>query len=126
MSKELKPAGSVLAVGGEEYNAIIANARARQAQEIGKVMAWMFAPAGRFFSFFGRSVREAESMRTLASLDDRTLADLGLSRSDIPAFVMQGAIKRVADEPVAKAEPTVPVPPKSDAQQVEDAEKIAA
>ena len=56
-----------------------------------EAMAEMFVKAGRWIAKLVRnwqqSVAEGRAMRELASLDDRMLADIGVTRSDIPGVV---------------------------------------
>lgn len=63
----------------------------RQAEIMrGEVVADLFSRATaairRFFAKIERVLEEARTMGELAKLDDRTLADIGISRSDIPAY----------------------------------------
>ena len=56
-----------------------------------EAMAKMFVTAGRWIAKLVRnwqqSVADGRAMRELASLDDRMLADIGVTRSDIPGLV---------------------------------------
>ena len=64
-----------------------------------EAMAEMFVKAGRWIAKLVRnwqqSVAEGRAMRELASLDDRMLADIGVTRSDIP-----GVVRRSHDQMV--------------------------
>lgn len=48
---------------------------------------------GRFVTGLGQSFATARRMHALASLDDRTLADIGIRRSDIPAIALHGILR---------------------------------
>lgn len=65
----------------------------------GEVMAEMFDRAADFVRNVRTNIRQAfeqaRTMRELAALDDRSLADIGLARSDIPNFAM-GAVRKEA------------------------------
>lgn len=63
----------------------------RQAQIMrGDVIADLFnrvtGAIGRVFAKMERVLEEARTMGELAKLDDKTLADIGISRSDIPNY----------------------------------------
>ena len=69
----------------------------------GEAMAEMFAKAWRWIAKLVRnwqqSVAEGRAMRELASLDDRMLADIGVTRSDIPGVVRRAHIELVHEQP---------------------------
>jgi uncharacterized protein YjiS (DUF1127 family) len=73
----------------------------------GELMAQMFVNIGRWIARQIRSwqqaVADGRAMRELATLDDRMLADIGVTRSDIP-----GVVRRSHDLALetARAEPT--------------------
>jgi uncharacterized protein YjiS (DUF1127 family) len=128
MSEHVRPNEPAIYAGADlrAKNEIIAEARRAQAEHLGQLIGhvtdWIGAVLGPFFRHF----REAQTMRELASLDDRTLADIGLKREDIPAFVMQGRIVRAEDEPIAAAVTPTPEPPKADAIAIEKEDRVAA
>jgi len=70
-----------------------------------EAMANMFVKVGRWISKLVRnwqqSVAEGRAMRELASLDDRMLADIGVTRSDIP-----GVVRRAHADVMHDAQPT--------------------
>jgi uncharacterized protein YjiS (DUF1127 family) len=57
----------------------------------GELMADMLVKFGRWISrlvgLWQQSVADGRAMRELAGLDDRMLADIGVTRSDIPGLV---------------------------------------
>lgn len=80
--------------------------RANEAR--GEAMADMAVAFGRWIARKLRSWREslaeARAMRELAGLDDRMLADIGVSRSDIPSLV-----RRVHDDVTPEPKPAKPL-----------------
>ena len=70
-----------------------------------EAMANMFVKVGRWIGKLVRSwqqsVAEGRAMRELASLDDRMLADIGVTRSDIP-----GVVRRAHADVMHDAQPT--------------------
>lgn len=53
----------------------------------GRMIAAACAEIKAAFAEFSNSVARARTAQELSTLDDRILADIGISRSDIPAFV---------------------------------------
>lgn len=72
----------------------------------GEVMAQMFDRAVDFVrnvrANINQAFEQARTMRELSNLDDRSLADIGIARSDIPTFAM-GAVRKDATETVNTA-----------------------
>ncbi len=67
----------------------------RRANELrGERLAEIMVAVGRWIAQrvegWRQSMAEASAMRELAGLDDRMLADIGISRSDIPALARHG------------------------------------
>lgn len=80
----------------------------------GEVVAQMFDRVVDFVRNVRTNIRQAfeqaRTMRELAALDDRSLADIGLARSDIPAFAMRavrtdamGAVRTEAAQTIETA-----------------------
>lgn len=104
----------------DEINRIMDDARQLQAQvagqgfrAIGKGTAWL---ARRIWSWarlivasFNEALVARRTYEQLSRLTERELADIGLTRGDIPA-VAAGVYRRQSDAPVRKANP---VPPKA-------------
>jgi uncharacterized protein YjiS (DUF1127 family) len=72
----------------------------------GEAMAEMFVKAWRWIAKLVRtwqqSVAEGRAMRELASLDDRMLADIGVTRSDIPGVVRRAHVELVHEQQLAQ------------------------
>ena len=70
----------------------------------GEAMAEMFVKLGRWIAKLVRnwqqSVADGRAMRELASLDDRMLADIGVTRSDIP-----GLVRRIHNDVTPEPQP---------------------
>lgn len=76
-------------------------AAANQARGEQMVAAWKWL--GGLFSGLQRSVERARVASELSKLDDRMLADIGLTRSDIPAILAHGTIDRTGRMTPAEA-----------------------
>lgn len=101
-----------LVLKAEDIRRIEEAARTMRAREMGRLVA---AAATWLKTFIIEpitgAIRAERAYRDLMALDDRTLADIGLRRDEIPAFVA----RTIASAPVAeaKAEPkAAPVQPK--------------
>ncbi len=90
----------------------IADARYRQSKELARLMGlagasvagvfrvWLLAPAVRWY-------RRRKLHRELMGLDDRTLADIGILRCDIPQVVRNAYAPRTAPAETPAASATV-------------------
>lgn len=111
-----------------DQQARIADARYRQSKELarlvrlagtriaGVVRTWLLAPAVRWY-------RRRETIQELMGLDDRTLADIGILRCDIPKVVGDAYAPRTAAAETPAAGATVhrlPAGGKSAAAQSDD------
>ena len=101
-----------LVLKAEDLRRLEEAARAMRAREFGRLAS---AAATWFKTFIiepiAGAIRAERAYRDLMALDDRTLADIGLRRDEIPAFVA----RTIASGPVAEAgaEPkAAPVQPK--------------
>ncbi len=112
----------------------IADARYRQSKELarlvrlagawaaGVVRAWLLAPAVRWY-------RRREFYQELMRLDDRTLADIGILRCDIPKMVRNSYAPRTAPAETPAAGATVhrlPAGGKSATAQSDDTDRSIA
>jgi len=78
----------------------------RRANELrGEYIADLMVKSGRWIAKqareWRRAAEEARAMRELAGLDDRMLADIGVTRSDIP-----GLVRRAHEDVTPVMEPT--------------------
>lgn len=82
-------------IGGTR-GALIAESReqSERVRAMGRAFADLFRGIGHLFHRLDDAIAEARSMRRLVELNDRTLADIGIARSDIPAIIARG---RLAD-----------------------------
>lgn len=73
----------------------INNTQRQTAQTIalGQSFLGLFRGISGMFSWIGRSVRYAQEMRVLSEMNDRQLADIGLSRNEIPGLCAQGRFR---------------------------------
>ena len=75
----------------DEQRAILRRAEALRAEVVGNMVSTVARviakEIGAAFGEFRNSLARARTAQELSSLDDRTLADIGIRRSDIPAFV---------------------------------------
>jgi uncharacterized protein YjiS (DUF1127 family) len=75
-----------------EDRAIVAQAEMMRAEVFARLMGNLWRPVGGFIRRFAEGIRNARLMSELASLDDRTLADIGITREQIPTVVREGRI----------------------------------
>ena len=66
---------------------ILRQAEAARALYVGELVGKGLKALKGFVVQFGKSLQQARLMSELAQLDDRTLADIGIRRGDIPSFV---------------------------------------
>ena len=89
---------------------------------VGAVRAWLLAPVVRWY-------RRRKFYQELMRLDDRTLADIGILRCDIPQMVRNSYAPRTAPAETPAAEATVhhlPAGGKSAAAQSDDTDRSLA
>jgi uncharacterized protein YjiS (DUF1127 family) len=84
------PRTAVESFGIPNETEVLAAATRARAEQAGHVWQWV----GGLFGGLRRSIERARVASELARLDDRMLADIGLSRSDIPAILAHGTIDR--------------------------------
>lgn len=65
-------------------------ARAEMVIQFGRNVAETLRSLGRAFTWIDRRVDEAKAMNELALMNERMLADVGLTRSDIPLVGSSG------------------------------------
>lgn len=68
--------------GRDEWR-VMAKAEQLRSEAIGPILRKAFAPLGRMLGDLGRAIEKARLAHNLSGLDDRTLADIGMKRSDI-------------------------------------------
>lgn len=92
-----RPAVETLGIPNE--TAIVAAAEQARGAQMADAWRWV----GGLFGSLQRSVERARAASELAKLDDRMLADIGLTRSDIPAILAHGTIDRTGRMTPAEA-----------------------
>ena len=77
----------------------------RADQMRGEVLAEILRPVGRaisrVFASVIRSIEQAQAMRVLYQMDDETLKDIGISREQIPSYVIGLTRDRTDDDALA-------------------------
>ncbi len=83
---------------------VVSETRARTAQTIalGQAFADLFRSTWNFFARIDRSIANARAMRDLVNLNDRVLADIGITRSEIPAIIAREGFDDGLETAVAK------------------------
>lgn len=74
-----------------------AQRQTEQTIELGSAFMELIRDVTGLFSWIGRSINNAVEMRNLYDLSDRQLADIGLSRHQIPQLWAQGQLGRPFD-----------------------------
>ncbi len=72
---------------GDDWQTQLRLAEVHRGEVLGELVVKAFRGIGAMFSNFGQAIARARTASELSALDDRMLADIGLSRGDIPAFV---------------------------------------
>lgn len=70
-----------------DWQTEIRRAEVQRAEVLGELIGKAFNGIRAMFSNFGQAIARARTAGELSALDDKTLADIGLNRSDIPGFV---------------------------------------
>ena len=78
-----------------EDRAILARAEMMRAEVFARLVKTLWRPVGGFIRNFAVGIRNARLMSELAGLDDRTLADIGITREQIPTVVREGRISGI-------------------------------
>lgn len=68
--------------------ALIRRADEMRAEVMAKIAGRMGAAIRRVFSNVMRSIEQAQAMRVLYQMDDDTLKDIGITRDQIPSYVL--------------------------------------
>lgn len=96
----------------DEIEKILRQAQAERDAALGRAIRSLFRVISRAMRQLNRAVRQATRLRNLAMLDDRQLARLGLSRTDLPAHVYNW--QPTSSAPVVQVvAPNDPEPPPS-------------
>lgn len=74
--------------------------RTEQTIALGEAFAALLRDIAGIFSWTGRLINDAVEMRSLYSLSDRQLADIGIDRSQIPALCAKGGLDAAVRERV--------------------------
>ncbi len=73
--------------GGSGAVVFETRAQAAQAEAMGQAFASLFRGIWSFFARIDGALATARTMRDLVNLNDRALADIGITRSEIPAII---------------------------------------
>ncbi len=85
---------------GDDWQSQLRRAEIHRGEVLGELVVKAFRGIGAMFSNFGQAIARARTASELSALDDRMLADIGLTRGDIPAFVaghIQSARQAIAN-----------------------------
>lgn len=87
-----------------EASAMVFEARARteKAMDLAGEFASLFRGIGRFLSRLDKTIANARSMRDLVNLNNRTLRDIGIHRSDIPTIIARGEFDHGVETAIRK------------------------
>jgi len=101
-------------LSAEELDRIVRAARARHSAAVGRGVGIAIELVFRTWRRCAAAIEQGRRMRALASLDDRRLAAMGITRRMVPALVLGWEIDSTASPaevpPVATDENTVPAP----------------
>lgn len=73
---------------GFDEAALIRHADQMRAEVWARILGRVGAAIGKMFSNVVRSIEQAQAMRVLHQMDDDTLKDIGISREQIPSYVL--------------------------------------
>ncbi len=104
----------------DDYRRIVSEAETMRAREFGRLLRMVASWIGRTIKNCSEALARARAANELAALDDRTLADIGIARSDIPAFVA-GRLRRLEDSIDPREEATPEANPEVGKAKVKEA-----
>ena len=78
--------------------AVIRRADALRAEAMAQIAGRVGAAIRKVFARMIQSIEQAQSMRVLYQMDDDTLKDIGITRDQIPGYVI-GLTRKKTDEP---------------------------
>lgn len=108
MANTVSPASNLPGVpdfvlrGGRAAAVFHARAQSEQAVAMGRAFAELAGFFRHALGRMGNAIAEAHAMRDLVNLNDRTLEDIGIRRSDIPAIIARGGFENGYDVPVER------------------------
>ena len=88
--------------GGSGGMVFETRAQTEQTIAMGQAFASLFRGTWKFFARIDRSIVNARAMRDLVNLNDRVLADIGITRSEIPAIIAREGFDDGLETAVAK------------------------
>jgi uncharacterized protein YjiS (DUF1127 family) len=101
-------------LSAEAFERIVREARARRADALGRGIGIAIKAVFTAWRRCADAIEQGRRMRALASLDDRRLAAMGITRAMVPAVVLGWEIDDTGSPaefpPVATDEDTVPAP----------------
>lgn len=98
-----------LAHDPREYLRHAARARQLQAEAVGHGLRFLARSGARLYHGVAGALRKRRTIMELSRLDDHVLADIGISRAQIP-MIAQGLIAPSGESP-RRIIPTTPCPP---------------